>query len=63
MPRWASSGAGNDRGKGRVCLGRAALSPAPLPATPGPEDLLAGSRWSSLTHRVTPDAWGWGGGC
>lgn len=33
VPRWASSGAGKDRGKGGVCLGRAALSPAPLPAT------------------------------
>lgn len=33
VPRWASSGAGKDRGKGGVCLARAALSPAPLPAT------------------------------
>lgn len=33
VPRWASSGAGKDRGKGGVCLGRAALSPAPPPVT------------------------------
>lgn len=49
--------------EGRGVLGEGGTQPRAPPCDPGPGDLLAGARWSSLTHRVTPDAWGWGGGC
>lgn len=49
--------------EGRGVLGEGGTQPRAPPCDPGPGDLLAGALWSSLTHRVTPDAWGWGGGC
>lgn len=48
--------------EGRGVRGDGGTRPHAPPCDLGPGDLLAGSRWSSLTHRVTPDAWSWGGG-